>query len=451
MKSLFRIIRRYSLSVAAIIIIVLVCNVAASVYFAKSLFRNVEYDWQPRILMEAVGDALAQENDEYRISSEGTQLLEGSPFLWAMAMDQTGDVTWEWQLPEKLPRHYTLQNIASFTRSYLEEYPVYVWNYGPLLLVFGCDPQDQLRFNVMMSAEELESIPNYLKLLGFVNLLLIFFFILFFGYRSYRALKPVAEGIEQISRGEPLHLKEKGMAEELVEKLNQTSEILEQQREKLEQRDEARTEWISGVSHDIRTPLALIAGNADRLSETKSLTEEEQELARTIRRQSLIIGQLIQDLNLTSRLAYQYQPLHKETCSPAFILRECIADLYNQGLDERYEITVEVTEKAEQKKVDADAGLLARALRNLLGNCIRHNPEGCKINVLLYALGSGVGCAIRDSGPGIPAEVVENIHRPDSKVHIMGLRLTAQIIKAHGGELVFEKRKSGTYDAKFII
>ena len=60
-------------------------------------------------------------------------------------------------------------------------------------------------------------------------------------------------------------------------------------------------------------------------------------------------------------------------------------------------------------------------------------------------------CRISDSGPGIPEEIVQNIEKKDSKLHIMGLRLAAQITKAHGGVLVFRKRSSGTYDAELIF
>ena len=91
-------------------------------------------------------------------------------------------------------------------------------------------------------------------------LLLILFFVLFLGYRFYRALKPVGKGIESLVEQEPLCLREKGMAGDLARKLNRVSDILQEQKKKLSRRDQARTEWISGVSHDIRTPLALILG-----------------------------------------------------------------------------------------------------------------------------------------------------------------------------------------------
>ena len=469
MKSLLRIIRRYSISVAGIVVAILISNVAASALFAYLLSKQITYDTNPRGIMEDVGEELKEKENDWQLSKEGERLLESSSFLWAMALDAQGRTVWEWRLPADFARSYTLQEVASFSRWYLNDYPVSVWRSGELLLVFGNNPQQKFRYSVVMSRVFVEHLPQLLAMLLAVNLVLILLFILCFGFRFYRSLRPVAQGIEQVSQGKPLKLQEKGPTGELAAQLNRTSQILEEQREKLQKRDRARTEWISGVSHDIRTPLSLIVGNASRLAESERLGEAERELAGSIERQSMIISRLIQDLNLTSKLAYESQPLRRELCSPALLLRECAADLYNGGLDARYEITVEVSEAAEQRRVYADAGLLARALRNLIGNSIRHNPDGCAVEAVLYTCGNRTCCLIRDSGAGIPERIVREIGGTedaerslekeetngagacDSAPHIMGLRLTAQIARAHGGGLEFVRRPGGTYDAKLYF
>lgn len=453
MKSLFKIIRRYSVSAGLIVAVILASNVAVMVFLGWLTTRDLQRQQNSRTVMEQIGSEIAEnsETGEYVISEDGLDILEQTAFVWAMAIAPDGSVAWEWKLPQNIPRSYTIQDVASFSRWYLEDYPVRVWRSGPLLLVFASDPALESRHSLFMSLEFVGNIPMYLKTLLFVNILVILLFIAGFGWRFYRALKPLAEGIEQLAQEQPLSLKEKGITAELSGKLNHASAVLQQQSRKLEQRDEARTKWISGVSHDIRTPLSLIVGYADRLAESESLNEEEKAMARTIQRQSLIIRQLIQDLNLTSKLAYQSQPLQKEACAPALLLRECVADLYNEGLNSNVAITVTVSKQAEQAQIYADAGLIRRALRNLIGNSIRHNPDGCTIETALFASSGKIFCKICDSGPGIPEQIVEDLNRPDSEVHIMGLRVTAEIAKAHGGVLFFRKRASGTYDAELMI
>ena len=164
----------------------------------------------------------------------------------------------------------------------------------------------------------------------------------------------------------------------------------------MEQRDRARTEWIAGVSHDIRTPLALIMGYSDELSREKGLGEEEKKKAEMICCQSLVIRQLIQDLNLTSKLAYHAQPLHKTEFSPAILLRECVAEFYNEGMEQNYDIEVAVTEEGEQVRITGDEGLWKRALRKIYGNSIRHNPSGCGIKATLKIQDGSVCYEIRD-------------------------------------------------------
>lgn len=453
MKSLFKIIRRYSVSAGVIVAVILAGNVAVLAFLTWFTTRDMEGSRHSRVTMEQIGAEITQNDkaDEYGISEEGLKLLEQTPYVWAMAVDPGGSVVWEWRLPQDIPRFYTLQDVASFTRWYLKDYPVWVWNSGSLLFVFASDPAAESRHSLVLSLEFVRSIPRYFQALLFANILIIFLFIVGFGWRFYRALKPLAEGIDRLSQEQPVLLKEKGITAELSGKLNCASEVLQQQRRKLAQRDEARTTWIAGVSHDIRTPLSLIVGYADRLAESDSPDEEEKAMARTIQRQSLVIRQLIEDLNLTSRLAYQSQPLRKEVCSPAQLLRECVADLYNEGLNPDVTVSVTVSPQAEQAQIYADAGLIRRALRNLIGNSIRHNPDGCTVETALFASSGRIFCKICDSGPGIPEDIVTNLSKPDSEVHIMGLRVAEQIAKAHGGVLFFRKRESGTYDAELMI
>ena len=77
----------------------------------------------------------------------------------------------------------------------------------------------------------------------------------------------VAQGLDALAQGQTVTLPVTGMAGELAQKLNQTSAQLQTRNEIIAQRDSARTNWIAGVSHDIRTPLSLILGWAEQLEQ----------------------------------------------------------------------------------------------------------------------------------------------------------------------------------------
>lgn len=460
MKSLWKIIRRYSLSAGLIIAVILFCNFAAIFYLGYATSKDQQKNLDSDNLMERIGAALSCGEDaeadmgnpkRYEISEEGKHLLEQSMFVWAFGIEPDGKVVWKWRVPSEVPEYFSLQDVAAFSRWYLKDYPVRVWRSGELLLVFATDPQIESRHSLILSARFIKNLPLYVKVFLIVNIIVIVLFVICFGWRFYRSMHPIAKGIEQLADRQPLALREKGVSSELASKLNKTSHVLEEQSRMLAKRDEARTEWISGVSHDIRTPLSLIVGYADRMAYSESLGKEEQAMARTICRQSMIIRQLIEDLNLTSKLAYDSQPLYKAECSPALLLRECVADFYNEGLEQNFEINVEISDAAEQSKIYADEGLVCRALRNVIGNSLRHNPQGCTVEIILAASAGKIFCRINDSGPGIPEIIVQNMEKTGGSVHIMGLRLASQIAAAHGGALIFRKRNSGTYDAEIIL
>lgn len=238
--------------------------------------------------------------------------------------------------------------------------------------------------------------------------------------------------------------------------------MLEQQRWNLEKRDTARTEWISGVSHDIRTPLSMVMGYADNLENDAELPEEARKQAGIIKEQSLKIKTLIEDLNLTSKLEYQMQPLRMEKYVPAALLRSVAVSCLNGGLEEGYELEADIGEELEGLVLAGDVRLMTRALHNLIGNSIRHNT-GCRILLSgrLVQQGPVPLCRIgvKDDGNGIPQEIRDILEEkpamggtgaaeggkslagqpgnPSGRPHIMGLRIVKQIINAHGGRMEF--------------
>lgn len=464
MKSLLKIIRRYCLMAGLIIFIILSCNVGVLIGITYAAKGGVKEQVYGRDCMELTGGELFHGENGVMLSKKGQEILDGTDFVWAMALDGEGRAVWEWRLPDEIPRSYTLQEVSGFSRWYLKDYPVRTWKSGEWLLVFGCDKEKIVRYDMIMSIEMVRLLPVYMKAIVFVNLAMIVLFIVTFGFRFYQSMKPVVEGIEKLSLGAATNVSENGSMEEVAKEVNLVSKKLKEQQKALAKRDEARTEWIAGVSHDIRTPLSLIVGYSDKLAEDESLSKDNRTIAENMKKQSLIIRQLITDLNLTSKLAYQAQPLKKQICSPAAILRDCVAEVYNGQIEQEaggendesdfiadHTIEIVVKKEAESERITADTGLIRRALRNLMGNSFRHNKDGCHVTVTLSVRKDRVCWRVEDTGCGIPEIIVQNMDRTDSAVHIMGLRLVSQIARAHGGELIFIRRESGRYDVEFLV
>lgn len=471
MKSILKIYHRYVLTACMLVILWVLINL--TVFFAFSFSQVVGKEgvvkWRGKHYQE-IADALTLGDNGYEMGETGMARLLENGSAFCLLLNETGKVIWEWQKPAEVPKQFSAGDIAAFSKWYLKDYPVNVWRYGEGgLLVFGYPKGSLVQYHFSFRIEELQRDFAYIQVFIISNLLLLFVLALLFGHRFYRSLKPVGEGIEALAKGQSVRLKEKGMTQYLRERINQTSALLEEQRTELARRDMARTEWIAGVSHDIRTPLSLIAGYADELAGDGKLPEEARQKAKTIRTQSFSIKKLIEDLNLTSKLTYHMQPLRNECYVPAVWLRSTAAMMINGGeIPDNCELDIDVDPLLEQKRLTGDVQLLTRALQNLLGNSVRHNPGGCHIWLTARPAEEGFCFCVEDRGKGVPKIVQDMLkeeksgsdagekgrlreergrnNRPqemgamsDKKPHVMGLRVVKQIAAAHGGQLWFEE------------
>ena len=192
--------------------------------------------------------------------------------------------------------------------------------------------------------------------------------------RVERAMKPILTGISAMARGKPIQLEEHGELADINAELNRASE-------QLHKKDTARADWISGISHDIRTPLSVMLGYAGEIEDNDALPSDVQKQAGLIRKHGEKLRQLIFDLNLTSRLEYAMQPLQTAPVSPVELSRQVVSGYVNDGLDGRYEIDLYAGDGTETILIECDNALLTRMLENLIGNSITHNPDGCHICV----------------------------------------------------------------------
>ena len=204
-------------------------------------------------------------------------------------------------------------------------------------------------------------------------------------------------------------------------------------------RDAARSGWINGISHDIRTPLSVVMGYAAQMAADPGLPAERRRQAAILCRQSQAIRDLVNDLNLTMRLDCEMQVLRRERLQPAAFLRQTAADFLNSGLAEGFPLEVELPE-ASLPALEVDAFLLRRAVNNLLSNCVRHNPPGCPIRVGARAQGDQVILWVESAAAaGLPGQAAPEppLEGDGGAAHGTGLKQVAQIAAAHGGEARF--------------
>ncbi len=438
MKSLMRIYVKYIVTVVLLILSFILLQVGILGVVALKMYGyGSEYG---KYAIRQVYDVLPQTQEALDSEPvEAAAYLEDMNAAFAMLLDHGGQPVWTFQLPENLNHVYTIQEVASFSRWYLDDYPVSVWGGDKGLLVVGYPKGSVWRYSVRQDMKNLEGSLLFLSLSFVLTIVAAVFILLISGYRYYRKMREMTDAIEQLASGGSVHMPENGTMKEVAEALNRTSDRLSRQRRQLEQRDEARTEWISSISHDIRTPLSLVMGYADMIENESEAESEIRKRAGLIRSQSIRIRNLIEDLNLASKLEYHMQPLRLKTISLSAVLRKAAAELLNSiEQPQDYPFTIRIDPEFEGYSMEGDEQLLLRAFQNILGNSVRHNEGGCSLTVRAGLEHGHPQIRFQDDGCGIPPLICQYLNEgnmPEGDVHVMGLRIVKQIVNAHGGDI----------------
>lgn len=411
--------------------------------------------------MKRVAEAIEKTNGAYTMSEQGQEIIS-EHYEWAMLIDQTGTVVWRMNLPKEIPLKYTLTDVAGFSRWYLKDYPVSVWEHPEGIVVLGDEKNSYWKYNLEYDMNMMRKLPMYgIYVLGF-NGLLAFVFAIALGYKLYRSLKPLVSGIEQLERKEITQLETTGMFGEVADKINITSKLLKTQGELLAKRDEARLNWIRGISHDVRTPLSMIMGYAAQIEEEPSINHTTREQAVIIKRQSIKIKNLVNDLNLVSQLEYDMQPLRSEALCLAEIIRNVAATFLNDDLEEKFSVEINLSEEAQKCQIQGDKTLLSRAITNIIGNSLKHNEDKVHITITAKCSESYYEIDITDNGKGIEAERLTALKSSNNNFNQMvsnerrqglGLLIVGKIIQAHHGtwDIISEEGRGVTYIIRIPI
>lgn len=437
MNAVQRFFRRYIVSTVGIVILFLTVNIAL---FFTILIAGSMRGSDAVFSVETFSNHIVWQDETWAADDTALSMLQEYT-AWAMLLNEDGDVVWQQNLPENLPRSYTSAEVASFSRWYLEDYPVKVWTRADgNLMVVGFPPRTLVKFYYALEWPYMGVLLGGIAAAFIINLLLIIFLILRNTLKVEKAMTPILQGIQNLSHGKALHLEEQGELAEINAGLNRAAGYMKK-------KENTRAEWIRGVSHDIRTPLSMVLGYASELEDDCDLPPNARKQAGIIRRESEKMKRLIDDLNLTTKLEYALQPVHFQDMDWVETSRQAVSEVLNSGLDSRYEIVFAEMQPGRSLHLLGDDGLLRRMLDNLIRNSITHNPHGCRISVSVGEEKGHCLCIVSDDGIGIEPERLKVLNRGDDitstqgsdekNEHGLGLKLVMQIVKAHRGTVSF--------------
>lgn len=459
MKSVPKLIRRCVCILLLSFILLVVLNLA--LFF--SVMMKQASNGHPWKTAEEAAQSLEQTDRGYVMTEEMSKKLE-TENVWAVYIDNdTRQVVWKTEnTPDTVPMVYSVSDIAGLTRGYIDGYPTFTGQAEGGLMVLGY-PRESFWKHMWPSWDYsmVENLPRTALLVLAVNGTAIFLIYVISNSILLKSVKPITEGIRALSVGEAVHIREKGLLSELSASINRTSEVLQEQSVQLRKKETARANWIAGVSHDIRTPLSMVMGYAGQLQADAQLTKEQRAKAAVILKQSERMKNLINDLNLASKLEYNMQPVKVKPENAVAIVRQVVVDFMNVDIDGKYPMVWGTPEDLTVCPIQADRDLLKRAVSNLIQNCINHNENGCHIYVSVKKEEKKCIISVEDDGRGASDAQLEKLNNaPHYMVcdentaeqrHGLGLLLVKQIAASHHGEIFIGRSPYGGFAVKMIV
>jgi len=212
--------------------------------------------------------------------------------------------------------------------------------------------------------------------------------------------------------------------------------------------EQLRNALLSSVSHDLKTPLAVVTGATSALLEEGAPKDEvtRRELIQTAHEEAQRLNRLVRNLLDMTRLEAGALKVNKNLES----LEEVVGSALNRMEDRLRGRDVKATIPVDLPLVALDAALVEQVLINLLENATKYTPEGSPIDIEAKEKDGEVEVDVADRGPGVSAADVDRIFEKFYRAHEregggvgLGLTICRGVVTAHGGRIWVDARPGG--------
>ncbi|MEC3841313.1 sensor histidine kinase [Bacillus amyloliquefaciens] len=447
----WRLTGRYMVSVIIVTIITVFINLF--VFMTWLIFQaNSQHEEEntPESFTRSFQQYVTFSNNGISVNKEGQQALKEQN-AWIQILDENGQDVYHARAPKGLKEKYTPLEIVNLHKYKDKKLLSTIYASGKKLngkeysYFIGFKNPSLAKYILSYDTKELVTKFNA----GTIILLSIDAVIaLLIGYLFSRQLtKPlgsVIQGIQRLANGEyTIKLTSKGIYKDVFYNVNHLAEQLSSSKKEKDKLEQMREEWISHISHDIKTPLASIQGYAEIIKDPNYHLSVDQirDYAQIIENKSLYMKEVVEDLNLTTRLKNNDVMLNKERVNLVSLLRETLIDILN---DSRYaDKTIELQTSLEKLILNLDVILIRRAVTNLILNALVHNGPDVKIVVQLEQK-ERTHVTIKDNGKGIEEGELEKVFdryyrgTNTGTAHAgsgLGMAIAEDIIQKHDGDI----------------
>jgi two-component system, OmpR family, sensor histidine kinase BaeS len=213
--------------------------------------------------------------------------------------------------------------------------------------------------------------------------------------------------------------------------------------------DEQRRSFLADVTHELRTPLSVIRGQAEAIGD--GLYPADSAHLAPILDATATLDRLVEDLRTMVLSDAGNLVLHKEQVDFGALLHDIVESFRPQADAAGVSLSSEMAENLPS--IELDPARWRSAIGNLISNAIRHTPSGGSVTVSAATSAGGIVTTVTDTGEGISPELLPHVFErfvkgPGSSGSGLGLAIAHDIIAAHGGTLGIESRPGAGTNAR---
>lgn len=264
-----------------------------------------------------------------------------------------------------------------------------------------------------------------------------------------RPVRELTDGTKALAAGDLGHQVPVRTADEI----GQLAQSFNRMSADLAHSNQLRKQMTADIAHDLRTPLSVILGYSEALQDDK--LPGTPEVYGAMHRQAQHLNRLIDDLRILSLADAGQLSLQRRAVRPGDLLEHAAIAYLPQAEERGVQLSV-AADSAPPIAVDPDR--LGQVIGNLVGNALRHTPDGGHIELAAAVAGPRVVLSVTDDGSGIPTadlpHIFERFYRGD-KARVddgtsgLGLAIARSLVEAHGGQIAAENVAGG--GARFTI
>ena len=271
-------------------------------------------------------------------------------------------------------------------------------------------------------------------------------------FLAHKTLAPVAAMGAQAGRITSANLQQRLPVQNPADELGRLALSFNSLLDRLDQSFERQRRFIADASHELRTPVAILSGEAEvALSQNSRSAEEYRESLENLHVEAKRLSRIVEDLFTLTRADSGQYSLSPQDFYLDELVASCVHSVRTLALAKNITLT---TNTPGELPIRADESLLRRLLLNLIDNAVKYTPAGGHITVESKAVPEGLEVSVADTGPGIPKElqprIFERFFRVDpSRARSandggagLGLSIALWIAEAHHGRLTLVRSDS---------